>query len=167
MKQITVFLSSQNKNKELAAEIVTSLEANNLSVNLIDLVELDFPLYSSKTQDRIGTPNELMKLYDQCKASDGFIFVAPEYNGGIPPVLTNALAWLSVIGKDWRDAFNRKVAGIATFSGGEGMNLIIGLRTQLAYVGLTVIGRTLQVNYKKPLNPDSLVDFTAQIASRV
>ena len=92
MKQITVFLSSQNKNKELAAEI---------------------------------------------------------------------------IGKDWRDAFNRKVAGIATFSGGEGMNLIIGLRTQLAYVGLTVIGRTLQVNYKKPLNPDSLVDFTVQIASRV
>ena len=113
MKQITVFLSSQNKNKELAAEIVTSLEANNLSVSLIDLVELDFPLYSSKTQDRIGTPNELMKLYDQCKASDGFIFIAPEYNGGIPPVLTNALAWLSVIGKNWRDAFNGKILCVA------------------------------------------------------
>ena len=53
MKQITVFLSSQNKNKELATEISTSLEASNLTVNLVDLVELDFPLYSSKTQNNI------------------------------------------------------------------------------------------------------------------
>ncbi|MEK9726680.1 MAG: NAD(P)H-dependent oxidoreductase [Candidatus Margulisiibacteriota bacterium] len=167
MKKILILIASQNKNKELAQHINVSFESKGVVVTLVDLVALDLPLYSSVQQAKVGIPSEINALFEACENSHGFVFVAPEYNGGIPPVLTNALAWLSVKGKHWREVFNRKVAGSATFSGGEGMNLIIGLRTQLAYVGLTIIGRTLQVNYKKELNPESLVDFTDQIVSKL
>ena len=165
MKKILIFLASQNKNKELAEAILKSLKNNTCEVEIIDLVDMDLPLYSSKKQAEQGVPQGIADLFNECQAANRFIFISPEYNGGIPPVLTNVLAWLSVMGKNWRDAFNRKVAGIATFSGGEGMQLIIGLRSQLAYVGLTVIGRSLQVNYNKPLKPESLADFTDQLMS--
>ena len=160
-------MASQSKNKELAEKISASLESKGADVTLIDLVSMDLPLYSSLSQSKVGIPSEINKLYDACIASDAFVFVAPEYNGGLPPVLTNAIAWLSVKGKNWRDAFNKKVAGIATFSGGEGMQLIIGLRTQLAYIGLTVIGRSLSANYKKELKEESLTDFSDQLVSKV
>ena len=166
MKKILIFLCSQNNNKQLAESIASEITEQGNAAEVMDLVALDFPLYSSAAQDQVGAPKHLSELFDACQSSDGFIFVAPEYNGGIPPVLTNALAWLSIKGKNWRDAFNQKVAGIGTFSGGEGMQLIIALRSQLAYVGLTVIGRTLQVNYKKPLNPNSLNDFVQQLLAK-
>ena len=160
-------MASQSKNKELAEKIAVSLEAKGADVKLIDLVSMDLPLYSSLSQSKVGIPSEINNLFDICIESNGFVFVAPEYNGGLPPVLTNAIAWLSVKGKDWRDAFNQKVAGIATFSGGEGMQLIIGLRTQLAYIGLTVIGRSLSANYKKELKEESLIDFSDQLIAKV
>ena len=81
----------------------------------------------------------------------------------VPPVLTNAIAWLSVFGKEWRDAFNGKVAGLATFSGGPAFNLMAILRIQLAYIGCTILGRSIQVNYNKPLSKDTLTDFIQQL----
>ena len=60
------------------------------------------------------------------KAS-GFIICAPEYNGSIPPVLTNIIAWLSVMGDDWRLVFNGKIGLLATHSGGGGDRRVNGI----------------------------------------
>ena len=167
MKKITVLLASQKQNLSLAQTIATELENHNANVSIIDLVDVDLPLYSSKVQVEQGMPPQLDALFKSCQSADGFVIVAPEYNGGTPPVLTNAIAWLSVKGEQWRDAVNAKVVGLASFSGGGGASLISGLRIQLAYIGMTVLGRSLQVTYKKPLNDDSLKDFAAQLIQRV
>ena len=98
MKKITVLLASQKQNLSLAQTIATELENHNSSVSIIDLVDVDLPLYSSKVQAEQGMPSQLDALFDACQSADGFVIVAPEYNGGIPPVLTNAIAWLSVKG---------------------------------------------------------------------
>ena len=95
--------------------LLQNLENYNASVSIIDLVDVDLPLYSSKVQAEQGMPSQLDALFDSCQSADGFVIVAPEYNGGIPPVLTNAIAWLSVKGEQWRDAFNAKVVGLASF----------------------------------------------------
>ena len=50
-----------------------------------------------------------------------FIIVAPEYNGVMPPVLNNAMAWTSRATKNWRDAFDDKIVALATHSGGGGV----------------------------------------------
>ena len=48
--------------------------------------------------------------YRRVQRSDGKfeIIVAPEYNGVMPPVLNNAMAWTSRATKNWRDAFDDK-----------------------------------------------------------
>ena len=167
MSKVTLLLASQQHNRNLADRILNELNTHDIDAEIIDLVNLDLPLYSTKTQESTGIPPIVTDLFKACEASDGFVFVAPEYNGGIPPVLTNAIAWLSVNGKEWRGAFNTKIAGIASFSGGGGMQLIIALRSQLAYLGLTVIGRAIQTTHQKPLKDESLSDFAAQLIDRL
>ena len=166
MSKFIILLSSQKHNLELANSIKDEIMAQGADADIIDLVALDLPLYSAKVQNEMGVPSEINALFNQCINARGFIFVSPEYNGGVPPVLTNAMAWLSVYGKEWRDAFNAKIAGLATFSGGPAFNLMAILRIQLAYIGCTVLGRALQVNHSKPLNRDSLVDFTHQLMNK-
>ena len=159
MKHFILLLASQNHNQALAITVLDQLTQEGVSGEIVDLVSLNLPLYSTKQQDEHGVPNHMASLFKKrCKNSNGFIIVAPEYNGSIPPVLTNAIAWLSVAER-MAEAFNGKVAGIATFSGGGGSHLVTGLKFQLAYIGLTVIGRSLQTSFKQALNQDSLVDF--------
>lgn len=163
MSKFIILLSSQNQNRELANTIKGEFLAQGSDAEIIDLVALNLPLYSSKIQNEMGVPSGVAPLFNQCENARGFVFVCPEYNGGVPPVLTNTMAWLSVYGKEWRAAFNTKIAGLATFSGGPAFNLMAILRIQLAHIGCTVLGRALQVNHSKPLNRDSLVDFTHQL----
>ena len=162
--KIAILLSSQGKNKELANTIKNHLiDTYPVNVEIIDLVELQLPLYSQLQHDQTGVPSALQSLHQTLDAVDGFIITAPEYNGGIPPVLTNVIAWLSVKSSDWRQVFNTKPAGIATHSGGLGANLIATLRIQLAYIGLTLIGIPIQVTSFKPLNMDDLNLFSDQL----
>jgi len=163
MSKFIILLSSQKQNLELANSIKDEILAQGSDAEIIDLVALGLPLYSSKIQNELGIPSEIDTLFNQCINAGGFVIVAPEYNGGVPPVLTNAMAWLSVYGKEWRDAFNAKIAGLATFSGGPAFNLLAILRIQMAHFGCTILGRALQVNNNKPLNRDSLVDFIHQL----
>ena len=167
MSQIIIFLASQYQNKTLGEKIYSEIQSHKVNVKIIDLVDLDLPLYSSKSESEEGVPSKVYTVFNDCLNAKGFVFVAPEYNGGIPPVLTNTIAWLSVTGKTWREAFNTKLAGIATFSGGGGMQLILGLRSQLAYLGLTVIGLPIHTNYKKQLKTEDLESFSKQLVSGI
>jgi len=162
MSKISILLCSQNKNKTLADTIEYDFSAAGYTVHVMDLVALQWPLYSSQEHANHGVPNTLDSINKHCQSSQGFVVVAPEYNGGIPPVFTNTMAWLSVANESWRDGFNGKLAGIATFSGGGGGLLVSALRLQLAHIGLTVVGLPLMATYQKSLNPDSLSAFVDQ-----
>ena len=87
--------------------------------------------------------------------ADAFIFCAPEYNGGSPPILTNAITWISLSTDNWRDGFNGKLAVIGTNSGGDGLRFLSSFRSQLEYMGTIVVPKTISVNNKKEFNIDS------------
>ena len=53
-------------------------------------------------------------------STSSFVFCGPEYNGSIPPIISNTIAWISVSTEHWRDGFKDKNAFIATSSGGPG-----------------------------------------------
>jgi chromate reductase, NAD(P)H dehydrogenase (quinone) len=163
MKTITILLASQGHNHELAQKVSAQLTSDNVTVNLVDLVALDLPLYSTIAHEQDGVPDQISTLVQQCQDAGGFVVVAPEYNGGVPPVLTNAIAWVSVSTKEWRGCFNAKPAGIATFSGSGGMQLLVTLRMQLSYLGLTLVGLPLHTNHAKPLVQDDLEAFSKQL----
>ena len=83
------------------------------------------------------------------------LFVAPEYNGSIPPTLSNTIAWLSTQTDDFRSLFTLKPVAIATHSGGGGQKVLVAMRLQLGHLGATVLGRELLTTSKKPLNEQS------------
>ena len=88
---------------------------------------------------------------------------APEYNGSIPPILSNFIAWLSISGDDFRNLFNGQPIAIATFSGGIGLELLTSLRIQLVHLGSQVLGRQLLSSYSKPIDKKTIEDIIQRL----
>lgn len=150
MKKICVIASSVGKNLELAESIVTHLKKHNAEVNLLNLVDLDLPLYSTVAETHHKAEVLVAPFKDQLDV-DAFVVVAPEYNGAPPPVFTNFLSWVSRSTKNWRDTFNKKTAMIATSSGGGGHHVLMNLRMQLSFIGMTLIGRQIVSTIGNPV----------------
>ncbi len=154
MSKLTILVTSSGKNLDLGNTLLEMAIKAGHDTELIDITALDLPLYSS-TAEKNGIPTEAKTLTTKLLASESMIFIAPEYNGSVPPVFNNAIAWISRAAENWRDAFNEKTAAIATHSGGGGAHVLMAMRSQLAFIGMNVIGRQLLTSYQKPLNPES------------
>lgn len=152
MSDIIIIAASNNKNLELAREFEKEFRDQNISSSILDLVDLELPLYTP-VEEKKGIPTKVFEIIEIIEKSKGFVFATPEYNGGLPPVLTNFIAWISRSGeKDWRKYFNSKSAAISSFSGSGGFQALISLRTQLSYIGINVIGRQVRATYKEDIN---------------
>ncbi|MBL1210289.1 NAD(P)H-dependent oxidoreductase [Geminocystis sp. GBBB08] len=161
--KISIIVASNNKNLALAHQLNKIALEMGQTTQIIDLVEEDLPLYTPKVQAQYGIPHKVTQLAQTLINTDGMIFVAPEYNGSIPPTLNNAIAWLSVSGDDWRGCFNGKPAIVATYSGGGGQYVLLAMRSQLSYIGMNVVGRQILTNSSKPLNLDSGKEVIKQL----
>lgn len=162
MKKLAVIVCSLGKNTELGDKITEIAESEGHQVDTINLVTKELPLYSTKVEE-LGIPSKAKELADKFRAASSLVVVAPEYNGSMPPVLNNAIAWVSRSGDDWRQAFNGKSVLIATHSGGGGAHVLMAMRQQLSYIGANVVGRQILTNYSKKLNEDSVRDCLKQL----
>lgn len=142
-KKICIVVASIGKNLALAKEIDEVLRERNIETTTLNIVEMNLPLYTSAAE-ALHSAEELITPYNEQLAADAYVFVAPEYNGGPPPSFNNFLAWVSRSTKNWREIFNSKPCMIASFSAGSGVQALVIMRLQLSYVGLNVIGRTIQ-----------------------
>lgn len=154
MSSVIILVASSNSNLKLANTLADKAQEIGLNVDFVDLVALDLPLYST-IKEKDGVPEEAIKLKNRIFNADSIITVAPEYNGSIPPVLNNSIAWVSRAGEDWREAFNSKKVLIATHSGSGGLHALMTMRQQFSYLGANVLGRQIQTTYSKELNIDS------------
>tara|TARA_B100000945_G_scaffold264115_1_gene223131 strand:- start:1363 stop:1863 length:501 start_codon:yes stop_codon:yes gene_type:complete len=145
MKTILIISATSRNNLILAKSINTICCSLNVNTDLINLEEYNIPLYTPIEQKK-SIPLAMQLIMEKFIKVEGFIICAPEYNGSIPPILTNVIAWLSVMGEDWRLVFNGKVGLIATHSGGEGNNLLQSLRIQLNHLGTLILPRAIMVN---------------------
>ena len=162
MKKLLIISATSRKNLIIAKNLETICTNFNVNNELINLEEYNIPLYTPIEQNKsIPVPMEsIMKKF--IKAS-GFIICSPEYNGSIPPVLTNIISWLSVMGDDWRLVFNGKVGLIATHSGSGGNNLLQSLRIQLNHLGTLVLPRAIIVNSKIKFDINSAKEKVKQL----
>ena len=159
---LLVLTASNGENLKLARRFVTQAQGLRHTVDLLDLTTLDLPLFTPRAQ-AASTPAAVAPLQQQLMAAPRWVICAPEYNGSIPPSLTNAIAWLSVQGDDFRALFNGRPIAIATFSGGGGMELLVSLRIQLTHLGAQVVGRQLLSNYAKPAKDESIDDLLQRL----
>jgi len=157
--EILIISASNGENLKLANRFEEKCKEQDINANILDLTTLDLPLYTPRTQAQNGIPSEIKNLNNQLNAAPKWIICAPEYNGSIPPVLTSAIAWLSVQGDDFRKLFNGRPIAMASFSGGGGMELLLSLRIQLTHLGAQVVGRQLMSNYQKPAQDETIQDL--------
>ena len=113
LNKILIVSATSASNLKLANDIhnvilnIKDIE-NRIEVKIVNLEKIDLPLYS-RSKEKKGYPRNLSELVEKFQWSGGLIICAPEYNGSIPPVVTNTIAWMSVITENWRDVFNQKL----------------------------------------------------------
>lgn len=70
-------------------------DAAGATTHVLDLRELQLPLYDADLEARDGMPAGAKALRDVLADTDGLLFVTPEYNGFPTPLALNAFDWLS------------------------------------------------------------------------
>ncbi|WP_419764293.1 MAG: NADPH-dependent FMN reductase [Arcobacter sp.] len=155
MSKIGILVASANNNRKLGDKLKELATIENVETEVINLLDLHLPLYSTVEEEKNGIPDTAKELAERILALKAFIIVAPEYNGVMPPVLNNAMAWTSRATESWRDAFNEKIVGLATHSGGGGAKGLQAMRIQFQHLGANILARELLTTYEKPLNEDS------------
>jgi NAD(P)H-dependent FMN reductase len=115
MINIAIISSSVRNDREshhVALYFKKFLEERNLaSVELLDLLGYDFPLFHERLKYLKELPKGAQDFTDKVKKADGVIIVTPEYNGGYPASLKNVVDFLY-------DEWHRKPIAIATVSNG-------------------------------------------------
>ena len=162
MADVLVLSASNGENLKLAERFAAAAQSQGSSAEVLDLTAVDLPLFTPRAQEQ-GPPAALARLQQKLMDTPRWVICAPEYNGSIPPVLTSAIAWLSVQGSDFRALFNGRPVVIATHSGGGGYTVMTALRLQLAHLGAHVVGRQLVSNGSHPAKDDSITDLLARL----
>ena len=159
IKNLLVIAASDGENLKLANRFVSLGQKIGCNPELLDLTSLELPLFTPIKHNQLGMPSTITSLHSQMVSNTYWVICAPEYNGSIPPVLTNAIAWLSVQESDFRSLFNGRPIGMASVSGGGCMELLISMRIQFTHLGAQVVGRQLASNSKNPAQDSSINDI--------
>ena len=162
-KDLIIITASCGKNLELSEKFLAKSNELKISSEILDLTTLDVPLFNPRIHSKENIPNEIKELKKKLFKVERWVICAPEYNGSIPPILSNFIAWLSVSGDDFRNLFNGHPIAIATFSGGIGLELLTSLRIQLVHLGSQVLGRQLLSSYSKPIDTKTIEDIIQRL----
>lgn len=164
MSKIGILVASANNNRKLGQRLEELAKEANCEVEVINLVDLKLPLYSTVEEEANGIPEAALDLATHILDLKAFIIVAPEYNGVMPPVLNNAMSWTSRATKSWRDAFEQKVVALATHSGGGGTKGLQAMRIMFQHLGANILAREILTTYEKPLNEESAKNIIEQLS---
>src|ERR1700704_2736545 len=64
-------------------------------VTRISLADFPLPIYDGDLQTKSGVPKHAINLKRMIGAHHGVLIVSPEYNASGPPLLKNAIDWVS------------------------------------------------------------------------
>ena len=101
---------------------------------LVDIKDFDLPLLDEPMSPIMG---QYSKPHTKAWAArigsfDGYVFVTPEYNHGVPGALKNAIDFLF---REWND----KAAGFVSYGGAGGARAVEQLRLVLAEVQMATV----------------------------
>ncbi len=119
------------------AKALMALEPESLSFELLDIGNL--PMFNEDLE--ATPPSEWTAFREKIAASDGFIFLTPEYNRSVPGVLKNAI---DVGSRPYgHNSWNGKPAAIASVSIGNisGFGANHHLRQSLVFVNVPTMAQ--------------------------
>ena len=172
MKNLLIISATPNTNLKLSEEIKDFFSSKeDVNPIIINLEEFDLPLYTPSLEDTFtqnkNFPENIKKIKDILLNSHAIIWCSPEYNGGISPIVTNTIAWISRATNDWKEAFKEKNNLICSSSGGNGKNFVAGFRMQLEYLGSEVNENSIIRTKKVDINRDSFNEILSGFYSQL
>lgn len=145
MYYVPIILGSIRRNREsskVAKQVLNHLQQrSNIDPELLDLRELDLPMMEERLRFRDDAGPNVVEFSAKIERAESILIVTPEYSGGYPGVLKNALDFL-------KPEFKRKPTGIITVSAAMtgGILCLNALRQVLLHMGALPIPATLMVS---------------------
>jgi NAD(P)H-dependent FMN reductase len=130
MLNISILSSSVRtgrKSHRVALYFKKYLEGNGLAMGeILDLNSYDFPLFNERLGFQEFPLPAVIEFAEKIRSADGIIIVTPEYNGGYPASLKNAIDLLY-------DEWYHKPVAISTVSDGNfgGTQVLVSLQFTL------------------------------------
>jgi NAD(P)H-dependent FMN reductase len=88
-------LRTGSHNVRLAAAAAYELAQAGAEVTRISLGDFPLPIYDGDLQTKSGVPKHAINLKRMMSAHHGVLIVTPEYNSSVPPLVKNAIDWVS------------------------------------------------------------------------
>jgi len=137
-------LRTGSLNAKLAAAAAHQFAQAGVDVTRLSLADFPLPLYDGDLQAKSGIPKHVVDLKRMIGAHHGVLFVTPEYNASVPPLLKNAIDWVSRVQESHEtrgEVFRGRAFAIASASGGRsgGARALTALRVILSACNALVI----------------------------
>ena len=88
-------LRTGSLNAKLAAAAADQFAQAGAEVSRISLADFPLPIYDGDLQTRSGVPKNAVNLKRMIGVHHGVLIVTPEYNSSVPPLVKNAIDWVS------------------------------------------------------------------------
>ena len=163
-KKVLIVSATSATNFRLSNTLKKLLINLDIHTEVINIEDFDLPLFVASDYVQLKDKHfeSIRLLTDKFTGSSGIIICAPEYNGSIPPIITNMIAWISVSTDDWRFAFADKISLIASCSGGLGNKYVTAMKNQLEHLGSVVMPRSINTSSSIPLDLKSVKKILKQ-----
>ena len=134
--------------QKTADAYAAQLAAMECEVTRITLADYPLPIMNEDLEKEKGIPENAVKLARQFARHDGIVMVTPEYNGSLPPLLKNAIDWVSRVSSDGDKPlkpYRDKLALVASSSDGAmgGYSALTHLRHILVRLGMQVLSEQM------------------------
>ncbi len=145
-------LRAGSQNARLAAVAAGEFVRADVEVARISLGDFPLPIYDADLQANSGVPASAVNLKQMIGTHDGILIVTPEYNASLPPLLKNAIDWISCVQSPHEargQVFHDRAFAIASASAGRfgGARCLAQLRLILTACGAMVIPSQLALSF--------------------
>lgn len=145
-------LRSGSLNAKLAAAAACEFAQAGAEVTRISLADFPLPIYDGDLQAKSGVPKNAVNLKRMIGSHHGVLIVTPEYNASVPPLVKNAIDWVTRV-QDAHETrgqvFRERAFAIAAASESRlgGTRCLAALRLILTACHATVIPNQLALSF--------------------
>src|SRR5450759_635368 len=145
-------LRTGSHNARLTAAAAYQFAQAGTEVTRISLGDFVLPIYDGDLQTKSGVPKNAVNLKRMMSAHHGVLFVTPEYNSSVPPLVKNTIDWVTRV-QDAQETrgqvFRNRAFAIAAASESRlgGTRALAALRLILSACHASVIPSQLALSF--------------------
>lgn len=145
-------LRTGSLNARLASVAIAEFARANVEVTRLSLADYPLPIYDADLESQSGVPTTAINLKRMIGAHQGVLLVTPEYNSAPPPLLKNAIDWVSRVQDPHEtqgQVFRSRAFALAAASAGKlgGARCLAALRLILSGCRAPVIPNQLTLSF--------------------